>query len=677
MSTPLILVINLGGTSSKFAIFDGPKSRAESSLAVPDELVKQSLAEQRPARVQQLRDFLKQQGVEFKDISAVAARGGLMKPLSRRGVFRVDEAMRNDLATEAYGSHPANLSSLIAHDLCEAEGLEIPLFVVDPITVDTIWDEARISGVPGIERVGRLHALNIFRAVRNAAEQLDKPIHRTNFVVGHFGSGFSICTIVGGRCVDVNDAQLGEGPFSVSRAGTLPIRGVMKLAYAEPDPKKLKLKLSRESGLLAYTGTADFREIEKRLDDGDPVARQAYRAMVYQSVKYLASYAGVLDKAPDAFILTGGMLNSKRFATDLTAKLKWMAPVIVLAGEDEMEALAEGVDRALAGYEPVIDYTEIEPPMEAPPRSLDAVVKRSAAAADCRFVVVGGDHPEIPETIFHCHEAGISGFTLFGPVDVMKKQLEEKGVDLKTVELVESSDVVGDALARIAADPNAVLVKGKCDTKALFKAVLAALPDGDERPFLSHVAFLQNNITGKLVAISDGGLVPAPDKELKIRIMQNAANAMRALGVRRPYVALIAGMEDKGQDFPAIVDAREIVAEHKAGRWSDCIIEGPYGIDVALDNEAAAIKGIKSQIAGLTDVIVTPNLESCNVGIKLATATSGEPWAGLVVGGPVPMVVGSRSDDAKTRLSSIAMSQLVAAGMVKLRKQKESAAANG
>jgi butyrate kinase len=190
--------------------------------------------------------------------------------------------MLDDLAAERYGAHPASLSALIGADLLREAGAAVPLFVVDPITIDTLWDEARISGMPGILRCGRLHALNTFRRVRQAAALLGRHVHDCDFVVGHFGSGVSIAAVAGGRAVDVNDAQLGEGPFSMTRAGTLPLRAVLELAYGEPDRERLQRRLSRE-GRLAASPATDFREVEKRLDAATrwrerPTARSSTRA---------------------------------------------------------------------------------------------------------------------------------------------------------------------------------------------------------------------------------------------------------------------------------------------------------------------------------------------------------------------------------------------------------------
>ena len=659
-----LLVINLGAVSSKFAHFTGWDCRFEESYDLDVAQAKLPLAEQREARLAQLQQFLIDTKLEPSDIAAVAARGGLMRSLPARGVYAVDQQMLDDMAAERYGSHPANLSALIAADLNATLPEPLPLYIVDPIIVDTILDEARFSGLPEIKRMGRQHTLNMHQAARRAAETLGRPLHTLRMVIGHFGSGVSIGALEHGRMLDVNDAQLGEGPFSVARAGTLPIRGVLDLAYSTPDRKELERRLSRQSGLAAYLGTSDFREVERRLDSGDGKAHAAYRAMVYQTAKYIACYAGCFSEPPDAIVLTGGLLKSQRFAADLAERIGWLGEIVLIPGEDEMPALAHGVYRALMGEEPVLDYTRAEDPLAAPPRTFTEVVSRAVNSDGPRFVVAGGHHPEIAETVAQCRMHGITNFTLVGPRGEITEQLSNWSVEPESVEIVDSATVETDAISAVQSQPGSVLVKGNCNTAALLKAVLGCLPEGETRPFLSHVAVLENPLTGRLLGITDGGLNMHPDREKKIAMMTNAIKMFQALGVNHPHVVLAAGMEDKGQDFPEIVDAREIVKQHHAGAWPEAVIDGPFGLDVAISGEAAALKGIKSPVAGRADIIVTPNLESCNFAIKIATSFAGQAWGGVVVGGPFPVVVGSRSDEAYTRVCSIALAQLVAAGMV-------------
>jgi butyrate kinase len=663
---PNILVINLGSVSSKFALFSGKTCQAEQSYELDVATAKQTLAQQRGLRLAHLQQFLTDTGQTLDGVSALAARGGMMKSLPARGVYAVDQQMLDDLTSERFGSHPANLSAIIAVDLAKTLPKMPPVYIIDPIVVDTITDEARVSGVPGITRQGRQHTLNMHQAALRAAETLGQPLHNLRLVIGHFGSGVSIGAVENGRVIDVNDALLGEGPFSVARAGTLPIRGVLDLAYATPDRKQLEQRLSRQVGLAGYLGTSDFREVEQRLEAGDAAAHAAYRAMVYQSAKYIASYAGCFTSAPDAIVLTGGLLKSERFAADLAERIGWLGEIVLIPGEDEMPALAHGVYRALKGEEPVLDYSHAGDPLAAPPRNYREVMSRAVTQGGVRFVVAGGHHPEIAETVALCREQGITNFTLVGPKAEILQQFAAWSLTPAMVEIIDSTTVEADAIAAVQQHPGSVLVKGNCNTAALLKQVLSCLPEGSSRPFLSHVAVLENPLTGRLIGITDGGLNMHPDRDKKIAIMTNAIAMFQALGITKPHVILTAGMEDKGQDFPEIVDAREITAQHRAGAWPEAVIDGPFGIDVGLSAEAAALKGIKTPVAGRADIIVTPNLESSNFAIKTSTMFTGSGWGGVVVGGPFPVVVGSRSDDAHTRVCSIALAQLVATGMAAL-----------
>ena len=665
MPENLILVVNLGGASSKLALYSGHQALAESSIPLSDSEAGLPLAQQRSLRLLHLQRFLSEHDTAPASLAAVAARGGMMKPLSRRGVIIVDAQMLADLESARFGEHPSNLSALIATDLLASAGLQQAVYVVDPVSVDTLCDAARLSGVPDVQRRGRHHTLNVQHAAASAAEELDRPLHELQLVVAHFGSGVSICAMRNGRVIDVNDAQLGEGPFSVSRAGSLPIEGLLQLVEHEPDLQRLRHRLARQSGMLAYTGTGDFREIMQRLENGDAGAMRGYEAMLFQSAKYIAAYAGSLASRPHAVVLTGALMHSDRFRTELTARVDWLAPVLCYPGEQELAALAGGVAGVLEGSETAFAYGEIPTPAEAPPHGFDELIIRAVDCPALGFVVAGAEHPEIPETIRFCHGHGFRGFVLVGNAERIRKQLQEAGVDPGTLTVVDSASPVEDAVLEVQARPGSVLVKGACDTVALLRAVLGSLPR-EARPFLSHVAVIEDAISGRLLGITDGGLNLDPDLATKQGMLTNAIAMFRALGVRRPHVMFAAGMEDKGQQVPAITDAREIVRLHReAGRWPDAVVDGPYGMDVALSATNAMRKGIRSPVAGRADIVVTPDLESCNISVKLAVIYTGRPWGGLVVGGPYPVVLGSRADDVHNRVCSIALARLVAAGMAR------------
>ncbi|MEP0813655.1 MAG: butyrate kinase [bacterium] len=363
---PRILVLNIGGTSTKVAIFSGERCHAEASVPFHPGKPYANLADEVPDRTAQVRAFLAEQGIGGQAASdhasfaaafdIVASRGGILSPLPA-GVTRVNEAMLSDLRENKFGAHASNLSAQVAHALV---GDEVPIVIVDPIVVDEFDDVVRISGVPGIARASRLHTLNIRAVAKRAASELGKPFAECSFAVAHLGSGFSIAAIERGRIKDVTDAQLGEGPFSVNRAGVLPLRGLMKLCYSMPE-NEVKDLLSNKSGFQGYLGTSDFREVEARIDAGDAEAKLVYDAMVYQVAKNAGAYWTALKGRGDAILLTGGMTKSERLVRDLREYLDPLARVMVFPGEDEMGALARGALAALSGEEPIRKYPGGEP----------------------------------------------------------------------------------------------------------------------------------------------------------------------------------------------------------------------------------------------------------------------------------------------------------------------------
>ena len=372
-----VLVINTGNTSSKLAIYQDERLVKEENLTYnPPEGAKRVI-EELPSRTEQVREFLKVIGVEVEKMSAVVARGGLLAPL-KAGVFRVNEKMLEDLGTGKYGDHASNLSALIASDLVKGTG--ISAFIVDPVTVDEFPEVARISGFPGIVRTSRLHALNIRAVAKAAAKKLDIPFSKVNFVVAHLGSGFTIASIKQGKIIDNGDALLGEGPFSIERAGVMPMRGLVKLTLAQAgdEVKKamanagtvaadvdaalqsadvnIKRMLTKKAGLAGYLGTNDFKKVLQMVESGDKKAELIYSAMVYQVAKNIGMYSIPLQGKISAILLTGGLMHSKKLASDLKKHIGWLGKVMVFPGENEIGALASGAYAALSGEEPIQTY---------------------------------------------------------------------------------------------------------------------------------------------------------------------------------------------------------------------------------------------------------------------------------------------------------------------------------
>lgn len=351
-----ILVINIGNTSTKVAVYEAETSLHSENIPFHPDSPYPSLAAEIPERAAAVRVFLESCGESLAGVAVIASRGGILSPLPA-GVTRVNDRMLADLRESKFGAHASNLSALVASEI---SGGKIPIVIVDPIVVDEFDDVQRVSGVPGIDRASRLHTLNVRAVAKRAAAELEKTFVECSFAVAHLGSGFTVAAIKRGRIMDVTDAQLGEGPFSVERAGVLPLRALMKLCYSKPEAE-LKEILTKKSGFAGYLGTSDFREVEKRIEAGDPDAKLIYEAMVYQVAKNVGAYWTALKGNGDAILLTGGMMKSAMLARDLLEYLEPLGRVLIYGGEDEMGALAGGALAALSGDEPIRSYPSGEP----------------------------------------------------------------------------------------------------------------------------------------------------------------------------------------------------------------------------------------------------------------------------------------------------------------------------
>ena len=349
-----ILVINPGSTSTKVALFKGNKPVISRTVEHTDQEFSayNKVYEQLGIREKVVRDFINNNRISA--IDAVAGRGGLLKPL-HGGTYRVSDAMCRDLEEARYGEHASNLGPILAK-LFGVE-LRVPAYIVDPVTVDEYEQSSRISGVPGIERKCRTHALNIKAVSRRCAGEMGKILENTTFVVAHLGGGISVCALAGGRIIDSTDALLGEGPFAMERSGTLPLKGVVDLCFDRGFSKEQVLSLlSKRSGFKGYIGTDRLKDVLARIKSGDELSCLIFEAMVRQTVKWIGAMMALVKGKADAVILTGGMVNSQLLSDAICMHIEPIAKVRLFPGEFEMEALAEGALRVLKNSEPVLKY---------------------------------------------------------------------------------------------------------------------------------------------------------------------------------------------------------------------------------------------------------------------------------------------------------------------------------
>ena len=340
----LILVINPGSTSTKTALFDRENLIKEENLEhKKDELDRHgSIIDQLEFRTESVKAFLKAAGTDISSLSCIMARGGLLRPLPG-GIYRINSSMIDDLRSCRFGRHASNLGALIADSLSRdaSESSEvIPAFIADPVVVDELSPLARYSGFPDIKRRSIFHALNHKAVCRKLASDIEKSAEKSVFIIAHMGGGISIALHEYGKVSDVTNALDGEGPFTPERAGALPVLSFMK--YAEEkgiSSTEAEVLLNRKSGLAAYAGTNNFRELEEEAFT-KPETRELIEAMAYQISKNICSFAACTCGKVDAVALTGGLSNSRLLTELIRVRVDFLAPVYLYPESGEMDALA-------------------------------------------------------------------------------------------------------------------------------------------------------------------------------------------------------------------------------------------------------------------------------------------------------------------------------------------------
>jgi len=351
-----ILVINLGSTSTKVAVYEAEKTIVTESLNHTAEELKQyrTIIDQYEFRKNAIFGFLSRNGLSLDEIDAVASRGGNTKPI-KGGIYAICPEMIDDMKSGRFGQHPNMCGGIIAYTLGQEHN--IPALTVDPPTVDEMSVFAHYSGIPQINRQSSFHALNSKATARKIASGLGKDYEDVNLIVAHLGGGISVGAHQKGKVVDVNNSLDGDGPFSPERAGSLPAGDLVKLCFSGEYSKEQVLKLLQGGGgMSAYLGTTSGLETERRISAGDAVAAEVFEAMSYQIAKEIGACAAVLEGRVDAIALTGSLAYSKTLTDSIKKKVSFIAQLLLDPGENEMDALAAGTMRYFNGTEKLSIY---------------------------------------------------------------------------------------------------------------------------------------------------------------------------------------------------------------------------------------------------------------------------------------------------------------------------------
>jgi phosphate butyryltransferase len=296
---------------------------------------------------------------------------------------------------------------------------------------------------------------------------------------------------------------------------------------------------------------------------------------------------------------------------------------------------------------------------------LDQMVALVKTKPKKRLVAAYANDAHTIEAIYHAIEQNIVDATLVGDKTIIKEVCSQLHFDVLKFNIEHETDEIkagSKAVQLINEGKGDILMKGLLSTDKYMRAILNkehGLMPGP-KAVLSHATVIETPTYSKLIVCGDVAVIPAPDLNQKIAITNYLIKIAQAIEIQKPKLALLAATEQMLAGMPACVDAALISKMADRDQIKGAFVDGPFGLDVAIDKESAEIKKLNSPVAGDADCLVFPNIESGNVFYKTCTKLAGGELAAMVCGAKVPCILTSRGDSAKSKNYSIALAALMA-----------------
>jgi phosphate acetyltransferase len=287
------------------------------------------------------------------------------------------------------------------------------------------------------------------------------------------------------------------------------------------------------------------------------------------------------------------------------------------------------------------------------PNNLINVAKKSGTI-NAAIVNAGEIFPM--ESVHKAVEHNLINPIFIGNQDEIKKHANKLKWDISKYKIIDEKDENSTApiAAKLASEDKVkIIVKGHIHTDVLMKAVLKRDLNLIGKKRLSHVWHMTLDKNDKPFIITDGVVNVLPKLEVKMHILKNAVDFANKIGISRPKVAVLSATEEILESVPSSIDANVITKRAKEENINADVF-GPLAFDNSVSKKSAAIKKIKNDVSGNTDILLVPNVESGNALVKMMIYFMGACAAGVVLGGKAPVVITSRSDEAEARLASIA-----------------------
>lgn len=289
--------------------------------------------------------------------------------------------------------------------------------------------------------------------------------------------------------------------------------------------------------------------------------------------------------------------------------------------------------------------------------TFDKIIEVAKARKGSKVCLVAAQDEDALKSVVEARRLGITDAILVGNKEKIEEIAKEEDLDISNFEIIDEKDLECAAqisVELVSSGKASVLMKGGIATSTLLKKVLKKENGLRTGEILSHLAVFESREYNRIMVCTDGGVNILPDLEKKKSIINNAVRFMQSMGVQRPKVAILSAVEKINPDMPSTVDAAELVKMHREGWLPEAIIEGPHAMDIAMSKQAAAIKGVRTEISEEVDVFMVPNIEAGNIMLKSLIYFDKLKSAGIVTGAKCPIVLTSRSDSSESKLYSIA-----------------------
>ncbi len=293
-----------------------------------------------------------------------------------------------------------------------------------------------------------------------------------------------------------------------------------------------------------------------------------------------------------------------------------------------------------------------------PITNFEQLVSQAILRGPKRVAIVGADQRQTLVAITKAHEMGLAESILIGDTMRMRRIVREEGLTLPPAETITEADTrrAAEIAVQLVNEEKVDLVM---NGQALPVDLMVAALDRDRGlrmgRLISDVSVFEIPGVDRLIFVSDVAIVVSPNLAQKAAIVQNAVEVAQEMGIETPRVAILAATEMVNPDLPANLDAANLAKMGDRGQIRDAIIDGPLAMDNAISVEAAAMKGIRSPVAGQADILIAPDVESANILAKAIVYFAKGKMAGVVVGAKCPLVMPSRSDPPEQKLVSLAL----------------------